>query len=258
MAYQIGIPFFTEGTVTALVISEDLKTALRSFLKAHRRPELVPTYLFFVERRLNLNPVVYPPGRLIYKSTQDAVNFLGEAGELWRQTEIQIRFGQQGVNEETRKIYICPFTGKVFGDNTHHNPQDAIYDWVSRCSENKERSGGLRVKRFFVSEDLDVIRSYIGREKTRDPITKVVYSSVLSGKLFNSKENLISDFKKNYLKRMSLVEVQNQNRFEIEPSFLEFIGTQLDEEKITRFVEAMAEHEEFMPYVELWIEDNEE
>lgn len=244
--------------MTALAISENLKVALRSFLKAHRRPELISTYLFFVERRLNLNPVVFPPGRMIYRGAEEAVRFLSDAGELWRQTEIQVQFGQQGVNEETKKIYICPFTGKVFGDNTHPNPQDAIYDWVSRCSENKERSGGLRVKRFFVSEDPDVIKSYIGREKTRDPITKVVYSSVLSGKLFNSKENLISDFKKSYLKRMSLVEVQNQNRFEIEPNFLAFIGDHLDEDKITLFVEAMAEHEEFMPYVELWIEENEE
>lgn len=244
--------------MTTLLITDELKTALRSFLKAHRRPDLVPTYLFFIERRLKLNPVVYPPGKMIFKSADDAVDHLEKDEALWRQTEIKIRFGTEDVNEDTTKIYICPFSGKVFGDNTHPNPQDAIYDWVSRCSENKEREGGLKVKRFFVSEDPEVIKSYVGKGKRRDAMTKTVFSSVLSGKLFNTKESLISDFKRNYLKRMSLVEVQNQNRFEIDPKFLEFIGTQLDEDKITSFVEALAEHDEFLPFVELWVEENDE
>ena len=51
-------------------------------------------------------------------------------GKLWRETEIKIQVGQPSVNEDTQKIYICPFTGKVFGDNTHPNPQDAIYEPV--------------------------------------------------------------------------------------------------------------------------------
>lgn len=74
---------------------------------------------------------------------------------------------------QQRKIYICPFTGKVFGDNTHPNPQDAIYDWVSKCPENKERLDGIKVKRFFVSEDPDVIKNYI--QKRREPISKIVF-----------------------------------------------------------------------------------
>ena len=246
-----------EEPVVNVAISEELKTALRSFLKAHRRPELVSTYLFFVERKLKLNPVVYPPGKTIFRSADEAVKQLEDKGELWRQTEIKVSFGNQGVNEETKKIYICPFSGKVFGDNTHPNPQDAIYDWVGRCSENTERVGGLKAKRFFVSEDPDVIKNYMKKETRREAVTKTVYSSALSGKLFNSKENLISDFKRNYLKRMSLVEVQNQNRFEIDSSFMNFIGQHLDEDKITEFVEAMAEVEEFQPFVELWVEESE-
>ena len=138
--------------------------------------------------------------------------------------------------------------------STHPNPQDAIYDWVSKCPENTERQGGLRVKRFFISDDPEVINSYIAKTKPKEPITKVVFSSVLSGKLFNSKQSVIDDFKKNYLKRVSLVEVQNQNRYEIEDHFLAFIQKQLVEDKITAFVEALAEHEEFMPFVERWVE----
>ncbi len=44
----------------------------------------------------------------------------------------------------------------------------------------------------------------------------------MSGKLFNSKESVVADFKKNYLKKMTLDEVQNQNRYAIEEHFLAF------------------------------------
>jgi hypothetical protein len=198
--------------------------------------------------------VLYPKEKKIYQSSEDAVKYLENDNKLWHEAEIKIGFSTQSVNEQTKKIYICPFTGKVFGDNTHPNPQDAIYDWVSKCPENTERQGGLRVKRFFISDDSEVIKSYLAKTKTKEPITKVVYSSVLSGKLFISKEAVIEDFKRNYLKRLSLVEVQNQNRFEIEDHFLAFIQKQLAEEKITDFVEALAEIQDFVPYVEHWIE----
>ncbi len=48
--------------------------------------------------------------------------------------------------------------------------------------------------------------------------------------------------------------MQNQNRFHIEEHFLAFIQKQLVEDKITAFVEALAEFDEFMPYVERWVE----
>jgi hypothetical protein len=142
----------------------------------------------------------------------------------------------------------------VFGDNTHPNPQDAIYDWVSKCPENQERVNGLRVKRFFVSDDPEVIQSYAAKSKVKEPIKKIVFSSVLSGKLFGSKEGVIQDFKKNYLKPLSLIEVQNQNRFSIEEHFLSFIQDQLAEDKIATFVEALAEFEEFEPFIAQWVE----
>jgi len=244
--------------MTKIVISEQNKKELENFLQENRPAELINTYLCFLENKFDLAPVLFPKEKVIYQSADDAVRFLESEGKLWHETEIKIGFGQASVNEETTKIYICPFTGKVFGDNTHPNPQDAIYDWVSKCPENTERMGGLRVKRFFVSEDPEVIKSYIDKTKLKkEPVKKVVFSSVLSGKLFNSKASVIEDFKKNYLKRLSLVELQNQNKFKIEDHFLEFIQKHLVEDKITAFVEALAEYEEFLPYVERWVEAEE-
>lgn len=241
--------------MTKIVITEEQKKTLEQFLDENRPAELINTYLFYIEKKFNLQPVLFPKEKMIYQSTEDLIRHLEKDNNLWHETEIKIGFGQASVNEKTKKIYICPFTGKVFGDNTHPNPQDAIYDWVSKCAENTERVGGLRVKRFFVSEDPEVIKSYIDKTKSKkEAIKKVVYSSVLSGKLFNSKEAVIEDFKNNYLKKLSLVEVQNQNKFQIESHFLDFIQKYLVEDKITSFIEALAEYEVFMPYIERWVE----
>lgn len=232
-------------------ISEELKRDLLSFLQ-NERSDVVPAYLFFLERKFNLNPVVFVRDKIIYPSSDEAVRQLEKEGRLWRETEIKIGYGPPTVNEETKKIYICPFTGKVFGDNTHPNPQDAIYDWVSKCSENTERVGGVKVKRFFISEDPEVIRSYIKPQKSA--ITKIVYSSAITGKLFNSKESVIEDFKEHYLKPMSLSEVQNQNKYQLHEDFLKFIQDHLQEEKMTTFVEALSVHKEFDSYVKEWVE----
>lgn len=242
--------------MTSHVISDRLKEELSEFLQKHRDAELLATYLFFIEKKFDLAPVVFIRDKIIYQSSEEAVRALEAEGKLWRETEIKVGYGPPTVNEETKKIYICPFTGKVFGDNTHPNPQDAIYDWVSKCPENTEKVGGLKVKRFFVSEDPEVIKNYITPHKK--PITKTVFSSAITGKLFNSKEAVISDFKENFLKRLPLVDVQNQNRFQLDNKFLEFIQKQLKEEKIASFVEAMAEIEQFKTYVSQWVEEEEE
>jgi hypothetical protein len=236
------------------VITPHLKDELQDFLNRNSHEELINTYLFFIEKKFDLEPVLFPKEKKIYQSADEVVETLEKSGKLWHETEIKIGFHPPSVDEQTKKIYICPFTGKVFGDNTHPNPQDAIYDWVSKCPENKERVGGLRVKRFFVSEDPEVIRNYISQTKPKEPITKIVYSSVLSGKLFNTKAGVVADFKQNYLKKLSLVEVQSQNAYEIESHFLAFIQKHLVEDKITEFVEALSEFEEFSPYVETWLE----
>lgn len=237
---------------TALTVTADQKNELLKFLKKNRNVDLVTIYLAFIENKHRLKPILFPREKTIYQSLEDLVKKLEGQGKLWRETEITIQFGQQSVNPETKKIYICPFTGKVFGDNTHPNPQDAIYDWVSKCPENKERIGGLPVKRFFVSEDSEVIKNYISERKAS--VKKVVYSSAVTGKLFNSKAAVIEDFKKNHVKQLTLFEVQNQNRYQIEDQFLAFIQTHLTEEKIAQFVEALSEHSEFSPYLKKWVE----
>ncbi|MES2273848.1 MAG: DUF2709 domain-containing protein [Chlamydiota bacterium] len=239
---------------TALSISAEQKSELLKFLKKNRNADLVTIYLAFVEAKYRVKPVLFPRDKTIYENIDGLIAKLESTGKLWRETEITIQFGQQSVNEQTKKIYICPFTGKVFGDNTHPNPQDAIYDWVSTCPENKERVGGLPAKRFFVSEDPEVIKNYISQRKAS--MKKVVYSSAVTGKLFNSKAAVIEDFKKNHVKHLTLLEVQNQNRFQIEDRFLEFIQKHLVEEKIAQFVEALSQHPEFEPYLEKWVESD--
>lgn len=239
--------------MSSVVISNDMKKTLLDFLKESGPGELVNTYLCYLEEKFDLHPVLFVRDKMIYQSADEAVKALEKENKLYHQAEIKIHFNTQSVNEETKKVYICPFTGKVFGDNTHPNPQDAIYDWVSKCPENKERVGGLKAKRFFVSEDPEMIKSYIPKVKPKESITKVVFSSSLSGKLFGSKESVIEDFKKNYLKPLTLLEVQSQNKFQIEEVFLAFLQKQLVEDKVAAFVEGLAGHEEFAPYIASWL-----
>lgn len=236
----------------ALSITTEQKNQLLKFLKKNKNVDLVTIYLAFIEDKYRLKPILFPKEKTIYQSLEDLIEKLSLQGKLWRETEITIQFGKQSVNEETKKIYICPFTGKVFADNTHPNPQDAIYDWVSKCPENKERVGGLPVKRFFVSEDPKVIKNYITERKSS--VKKVVYSSAITGKLFNSKAAVIDDFKKHHIKGMTFLEVQNQNRFQIEEQFLNFIQNHLTEDKIAQFVETLSEHPEFSTYLEKWVD----
>lgn len=235
-----------------LTITTEQKNDLLKFLKKNRSADLITIYLAFIEDKYQVRPILYPRDKTIYQSLDDLILKLEKQGKLWRETEITIQFGQQSVNEQTKKIYICPFTGKVFGDNTHPNPQDAIYDWVSKCPENKERVGGLPAKRFFVSEDPDVIKNYISERKAS--VKKVVYSSAITGKLFNSKQAVIDDFKKNYIKPLTMIEVQNQNRYQIDETFLNFIQTHLNEDRIASFVEALSKHAEFEHYLAKWVE----
>ena len=236
------------------VITKSLKDLLVDFLKKNKKADLLTTYFFFLEKKYHIQPVLFLREKTIYQSKSEILKKVEAEGKLWRETEIKIQVGIPAVNESTKKIYICPFTGKVFGDNTHPNPQDAIYDWVSKCPENTERVEGMKVKRFFVSEDPEVIKNYI--QKRKEPITKIVFSSGLTGKLFNSKQAVIDDFEKNQIKSMDLVEVPSQNRFQIEEHFMTFIEEQLEENKISAFVDAMSAYEEFSNHVNRWIEAN--
>ena len=236
------------------VITPSLKELMVEYLKKHRKSDLLTTYFFFLEKKYNIQPVLFLREKTIFQSKFELLKRLEDEGKLWRETEIKIQVGTPSVNENTKKIYICPFTGKVFGDNTHPNPQDAIYDWVSKCPENTERMDGMKVKRFFVSEDPEVIKNYI--QKRREPISKIVFSSGVTGKLFNSKKSVLDDFEKNQLKSMELVDVPSQNRYQIEESFLAFIQEQLDDNRISAFVDAMSAHKEFETHVARWVEEN--
>jgi hypothetical protein len=233
-----------------MAIEENLKKELKAYFKSHKKPELLETYLFYLEHKYPIAPVLFPFEKRIYQNLDHLISKLEANGKLWRETEIKVQFGKQNVNKETQKIYICPFSGKAFGDNTCLNPQDAIYDWVSKCPENKERANGMKVKRFFVSEDPKVIAEYI--EERKDPIVKTVFSSAVSGKLFNSKKAVIDDFKANYIKKMSLVEVQSQNRFEIDEEFLAFIKSHLSQERVAQFVEDLSEDGSFEDSIAHW------
>jgi Protein of unknown function (DUF2709) len=237
--------------MTYASISDDHINELIKFLSDNPKADLISVYLNFLEKKFNVEPVLFPREKTIFESLDFLIAKLESEQKLWRETEITIQFGKQSVNEETKKIYICPFTGKVFGDNTHPNPQDAIYDWVSKCPENTERAGGLKVKRFLVSEDPEVIKNYIKERKA--PVKKVVFSSAVTGKLFNSRKAVIDDFKKHQVKIMTLLEVQSQNKYTIEQTLLDFLQKHLTEEKISTFIEALSEHSEFQPYLKKWL-----
>ena len=236
-----------------IAISENAQKRLKEFLEENSRADLVSTYLCFLEEQHQLHPVLFIREKTIYSSPNEVIARLEAEGKLWRETEIKIQFGQPSVNNETKRIYICPFTGKVFGNNTHPNPQDAIYDWVSKCPENTERLDGIKVKRFFISEDPEVIKNYI--QQGKEPIVKKVFSSALSGKLFNNKQTVIDDFKKTQLKSIPLSEVPSQNRFTLDDKLLQFIQKHLEETKINAFGESLSEFPAFKEHVELWLEE---
>jgi hypothetical protein len=67
---------------------------------------------------------------------------------------------------------------------------------------------------------------------------------------------VLDDFKKSHIKPLTFLEVQNQNRYQIEENFLAFIQKHLTEEKIAQFVEGLSLHSEFEPYLEKWIESD--
>ncbi|MBS0622430.1 MAG: DUF2709 domain-containing protein [Verrucomicrobia bacterium] len=235
-----------------MAISDALRKSLLNFLDENKKVDLLTAYAFFLQERDGAEPVLFPSGKTIYQNADEAVRLLEKEGKLWREAQVQIHFSRESVNAETKKIYLCPFCSKVYGDNLHPNPQDAIYDHVARCPQNKERLGGLPIKRFNVSEDPEMIKHYITERK--EPISKTVYSSVITGKLFNSKSAVVRDFTHNHLKSITILEALGQNRFEIETHFLSSLQKQMNDEKISAFVEELSKYEEFEPYVERWVE----
>lgn len=242
--------------MTKLAISEGIYKDLLEFLKKNRTTDLITTYLSFLEMKHKLTPVVFMKEKKIFLSEDHLVESLEKENKLCRETSIIIQLGKQSVNEESKKVYICPYSGKVFADNTHPNPQDAIYDWVSRCPENTERKDGIKVKKFYISEDPEVIKNYITPQEAA--LSKTVFSSVVTGKLFNNKKGVVQDLLQHHIKHIPMRQVTTQNRFELHDDFLEFLEKNLEDSKVSAFVEKLSEREEFAKYVDRWMKDAEE
>ena len=232
-------------------ISENIRVGLLKFLKRYNKQDILATYLHYLSLAHGLHPVLYTVKKTVYKDEKSAISQIQKENPIWRNTKVLIRFGGNNVNSKTKKVYICPFCGKAFGDNTHPSPQDAIYDWVSNCPKNVVRKDGLPDKRFLVSEDPEIIAKY--REKRENVIDKEVFSSTISSKIFYTKESLLEDFKQSYLKPISLVEVQKQNRFKMDNDLLRFMQEHFTEEKISQFMENVSQYSEFKKYVEQWV-----
>ena len=242
--------------MTKLALSEGIFKDLLEFIKKNRNVDLITTYLSCLELKLKLSPVVFMKEKKIFLSEDHLVKSLEKENKLFRETTIKIQLGKKNVTDETKKIYICPFSGKVYADNTHPNPQDAIYDWVSKCPENTERKDGVRVKKFYISEDPEVIKNYITPQKTE--LSKTVFSSVVTGKLFNNKKGVIQDLLEHHIKHIPMKQVTTQNRFELHDDFLEFLETSLEDSKVSSFVEMLSTRKEFERYVTKWMEEAEE
>lgn len=242
--------------MTKLAISEGIYKDLLDFIKKNRNIDLITAYLSFLEMKHKLNPVVFMKEKKIFLSEDHLVKILEQENKLWRETTIKIQLGKKSVNENSKKVYICPYSGKVFADNTHPNPQDAIYDWVSRCPENTERKDGIRVKKFYISEDPEVIKNYITPQKNE--LSKTVFSSVVTGKLFNNKKGVIQDLLENHIKPIPMKQVTTQNRFELHDEFLQFLEENLEDSKISSFVETLSQRDEFEKYITKWMEEADE
>ena len=92
--------------MTKLAVSDSIISEMESFLKKNRRADLITTYLFFLEKKHRLDPVVFMREKKIYQSKDDLIQILESAGKLWRETEIKIQIGKPSVNAATQKIYI--------------------------------------------------------------------------------------------------------------------------------------------------------
>jgi hypothetical protein len=233
--------------ITQFTISPEHKSELMKFLKKHLEADAVEGYCAHIEHKFKLKPIACPREKVICQSLDDLIHYLESHGKLWRETEITIQFGKQSVNENTKKIYICPFCSKAIGENMDANPADWMYEHVAKCKSNNIIVDGLPVKKFLVSEDPDMIKEYITERKAS--VKKVVYTSA-SGKLFNSKAAVLEDFKKNQVKPMTLYEVvQNPREFTVEGRLASLRDEFIVEEKIIAFLEALSKFPEFEPYV---------
>ena len=58
------------------VMSEEQRSALQQFLKKNPQAELISTYLYFIEKKFNIKPVLFVRDKIIFQSTEDIVKNL--------------------------------------------------------------------------------------------------------------------------------------------------------------------------------------
>lgn len=237
-----------------MIIEETVEKDIQKYLTEKREVEVLSAYFFFLEKVHTLSPVLSLKDKVIYSTKEHALQTLEEKNALWKEVKVLVKKGNFHVNEYTKKIYICPFSGKVFGDNTHPNPQDAIYHWVANCPENKENDHGMKTKRFYVSEDPKMIKKYLDL-KVNDEV-RVVYSSLASRKLFQDREGIRKEYEKKYLSQISLEESYEQEKYQLEAELSELLKRELVEEKVQEFAYALSQRELIYPLIRHWFEED--
>ena len=84
--------------MTKITISSEVQKALREFLKENPSAELLNAYLYFVEKRFDLSPVLFVRDKIIYQSKEEAIKALtGEVSGLlsWQRGETGRREGER-------------------------------------------------------------------------------------------------------------------------------------------------------------------
>ena len=59
-----------------VVITQDLKDSIDHFLEENRPAELINTYLFFIQIKFNIQPVLFVRDKIIFQSMEDAIKRL--------------------------------------------------------------------------------------------------------------------------------------------------------------------------------------
>eukprot|EP00105_Crassostrea_gigas_P044026 XP_019928174.1 PREDICTED: uncharacterized protein LOC109620371 [Crassostrea gigas] len=197
--------------------------------------EFTELFLNFITLEYDIRPVLYLGNRTIYRTPEEAFEKLTKNDEAYTCIKLNTVGHKPEVDNETTKIFICPFSGKVFGNNMFLHPEDVIYEWVMNCPENKVGKSGMKERRFYVSEDPKLISSYKKEEVVE---TKEVFKSISSKKLFLSQEDAIEDVKKS-LKPMSISEVVSQKKHKLDDDFIELLQKVLDEDYTQQVFDAM-------------------
>lgn len=236
-----------------LAITTEQKAHLLNFLKKTKNVTPLMGYCAFLEDKHHLKLVICPREKIICQSMADLVAYLEAQGKLWKQTECSIQYSRPLVDHNTKQIYICPHCGWAVGDNTDY-PTDAICTHVKKCPKNHERIGGLPTDRFIISKNPEDIKKHIPEKKSS--VQKVVFTSHFDPKkVFISKQAVIDDFKKSYVKSVSLSEAASAVLEEkpepiIEEKLKAFIDQQIQE--FDAFIQILAEDKNFELYLKKW------